>query len=151
MRDTQQAAADAFGARERDDRGGDCEEAIAERLAGGPRKSRDVKSEVAEELGCSARTVERAAARMAGRDELAITEGGFPRTTTWHLLAPSGDTPIANDVATGVATDGTPVVEPNQSSCDTSGDTDGNGCVATGGLAPPDWRDEFRRRHGAQR
>ena len=78
------------------DDGDDCEEAIGSALAGGPRPSRDVKMEIKAELGCSVATIKRAAKRMSDRDELAITKGGFPATTTWALLAHSlspGDQP----------------------------------------------------------
>jgi hypothetical protein len=47
------APGDVFDGPRKDDRGADAEEAIAERLAGGLRKSREVKSEVAQELGAA--------------------------------------------------------------------------------------------------
>jgi hypothetical protein len=73
-----------------DEHGSDCEEQLGAALAAGPRPSSDVKGEVAKEIGCSRKTVERAAMRMRRRGELAVTQGGFPRTTIWAL--PSGDT-----------------------------------------------------------
>jgi hypothetical protein len=108
-----------------DENGSDAEEAIVAALAGGARPSREVKADVCAALECSKRTVERAAKRMAQRGDLAIEQGGYPRTTTWALV--SGDTtatPVATspngcDVANGsddVVTD----VSPSSSD---SGDT----------------------------
>src|SRR5215207_10963186 len=92
VEETDASAAAVFGARDREDRAEDAEEAIAERLADGARASKDVKTSVIAELGVSERTVKRAAERMKGRGELIISEGGFPRRTTWALA--SGDTPV---------------------------------------------------------
>ena len=47
-----------------DDDADDAEEAVAVALGHGPRPSLDVKKAVAEELDCSRKTVQRAAARM---------------------------------------------------------------------------------------
>ena len=69
----------------------DVEEAIAAALSNGPRPSREVKTQVAAELDCTRKTVERHAVRMQGYGELNIDSGGFPRTTTWTLA--SRDTP----------------------------------------------------------
>lgn len=74
-----------------DENGTDAQEAIGAALADGARPSRIVKAEVVTALGCSKRTVERAAVRMADAGELRIEQGGFPRTTTWALI--SRDTP----------------------------------------------------------
>jgi hypothetical protein len=74
----------------------DVEEAILAALADGPQPSREVKPRVAAELGISRRTIERASTRLARADELIVTEGGFPRTTTWELppaVAPPPVTP----------------------------------------------------------
>jgi hypothetical protein len=71
--------------RGRDDDAEDAEDAIGAALAGASQPSRDVKGQVAKELGCSRKTVQRAAMRMRDRGELTVTEGGFPRTTTWTL------------------------------------------------------------------
>jgi AAA domain len=94
--DTDQGAGDAFGTRARDDRGEDCEEAILDQLDDRkPHPSRTVKSAVMKELGVSARTVERAAIRLADRRELTIHErssggdkGGARRSTEWQLRGP---------------------------------------------------------------
>jgi len=72
--------------RESSEDGSDRREAIIAALAGGPRPSRDVKAEVAQELGCSRKTVERAAMEMVGAGELDRTESGFPATSTWELV-----------------------------------------------------------------
>jgi hypothetical protein len=64
----------------------DYAEAIAAALAGGARSSRDVKTQVADELKCSPKTVERHAMRMLERGELTVEQGGFPRRTTWGLV-----------------------------------------------------------------
>jgi hypothetical protein len=82
-----------------DDRGADCEEAIADRLADGRRMAREVKTEVAAELGVIAKTVERAAMRMRNRGELIVDEdaihggkGGDRRVSWWEFpAAPDGD------------------------------------------------------------
>jgi hypothetical protein len=72
--------------RSRDDNPGtDIEEAIGAALTDGPRPSREVKAQVAAELECSKRSIERAAERMGKAGELLIDSGGFPRTTTWAL------------------------------------------------------------------
>jgi hypothetical protein len=90
--------------RGRDDDGESVEEAIIAALAGGSRPSREVKQTVKSETGCGLRTVERAASRMVGRDELTITKGGFPPTSTWSLalaptpLAPLEETPRGGNV-----------------------------------------------------
>lgn len=76
--------------RGRDENGGpDVEEAICAVLADSPRPSREVKAQIASELDCSKRTVERAAKKMEKQGELVIHSGGYPRTTTWAL--PSSD------------------------------------------------------------
>jgi hypothetical protein len=92
--ETDQSAADAFGARARDDRGEDCEEAILEALHDGkPHPSRKVKSVVIEELSVSASTVERAAKRLIERRKIVVLErsssgqGGARRHTEWQLRA----------------------------------------------------------------
>lgn len=92
--------------RGRDDDAGDAEEAIGGTLAGGPRPSLEVKARVMEELGCSRRTVERAAERMAERGELAIEAGGYPRKTTWRLAR-------AHEGGFRDATERNDAVEPN--------------------------------------
>ncbi len=72
-RDRPDAPRDAFGARARDDRGEDCEEAILEPLDDGePHPSREVKTAVIEELGVSEPTVERAAKRLIDRGETSL-------------------------------------------------------------------------------
>ena len=76
--------------RGRDENGGpDVEEAICAVLADSPTPSREVKAQIASELDCSKRTVERAAKKMEKQGELVIHSGGYPRTTTWAL--PSSD------------------------------------------------------------
>jgi len=76
--------------RGRDENGGvDVEEAIGAALTDGPKPSREIKAQVAAEVDCSRRTVERAATQMSNHGELIIDSGGFPRTTTWTL--PSRD------------------------------------------------------------
>jgi hypothetical protein len=95
LRDTEQSAGDAFGARQHDDRGEDCEEAIAELLADlQPHPSREIKTTVKEELGVSASTVDRGAKRMTGRGELLVHERGSStgpghvlRATEWQLVS----------------------------------------------------------------
>jgi hypothetical protein len=72
--------------RGRDETGSaDVQEAIGAALAAGPKPSREIKAQIAGELRCSHRTLERAAVRMVEYGELSITSGGFPRTTTWSL------------------------------------------------------------------
>ena len=93
VRETDQAAGDAFGARGREDRGEDCEDAIVERLDDGkPHPSREVKTAVMNELGVADGTVKRASKRMADRGELVVLErsstgakGGARRGTDWQL------------------------------------------------------------------
>jgi hypothetical protein len=114
--------------RGRDDDGPDCEEAIGLALAGGPRPSREVKAQITAELGCSRRTVERAAVRMHGRDEIVIEKSGFPPTSTWALA--NGDTPLAtNHHALRVAN--------GQAPMDTgiAGNGASNGDMSPGGVA----------------
>ena len=76
----------------------DVEEAIVAALPNGSRPSRDVKAEVAAELDCSRKTVERAGVRMAKREPaelIIVPKEGFQGTTKWAL--PKGDTePSAN-------------------------------------------------------
>jgi hypothetical protein len=72
---------------------GDVEEAITAALADGPRPSREVKAQVASDLQCSRKTVERGGVRMSKRQppELIISpKSGFQPTNTWSL--PNGDT-----------------------------------------------------------
>jgi hypothetical protein len=108
--------------RGRDDDGPDCEEAIGLALAGGGRPSREVKAEVAAEIGCSRKTVQRAAMRMRERGEIDVAEGGFPRTTTWTLL--NEDTPVGtHDHPLGVPTVGTPMNTGVSANGASSGDT----------------------------
>jgi hypothetical protein len=98
--------------RAREDRQGDTEEAILEAVAEGPRKSREVKTAVAGELNVGVRTVDRAAKALVDRGELVVTQGDYPRTTTWALS--SGATaqsrqPNQPDGATDGATEETPL------------------------------------------
>jgi hypothetical protein len=112
LRESEQTAAEAFGARAVEDRGEDAEEAICAQLAGGARPSRDVKTAVMAELDISERTVKRAAQRLQDDRVLVVEQGGFPRTTTWALAVgppPSGATPITVRGPTGANDD----VEPN--------------------------------------
>jgi RecA-family ATPase len=92
----------------KDDRGADVEEAIAEAIAGGPVKSRDVKTAVMEELGVSSRTVIRAAKRLERAGALVISEAeneqGKP--TMWAAAF--------RDTGFGATTSG-PGVSPNPS------------------------------------
>jgi 5S rRNA maturation endonuclease (ribonuclease M5) len=85
--------------RHEDTSGTDVEEAIAEALAGGQRPSREVKSEIKAELGCSLRTVERAAVRMRDRGELTIESGSFPRVTKWGLGQSRHEPLLSSDTA----------------------------------------------------
>ena len=80
----------------RNEDGTDCAESIGAALASGPRPSREIKAQVAGELGCSRKTVERAAMRMHRDGEIDVSEGGFPRSTTWALR--SGDSPVGTQV-----------------------------------------------------
>jgi AAA domain len=75
--------------------GADVEEAIAAALGDGPLPSRAVKAKVVAETSCGRRTVERAAARMTDNGELEITSGGFPKTTTWTLVAAGAQLPLS--------------------------------------------------------
>jgi hypothetical protein len=128
LRDTEQSAGDAFGARQREDRGEDCEETIAELLEDlQPHPSREIKTAVMEELGVTERTVKRAAKRMSDRGELVVLErssagakGGVRRGTDWQLQG--RDTPIADDV---------PTLETASQSQIQGQDTDRNGDVPT--------------------
>jgi hypothetical protein len=133
LRDSEQGATDAFGSPAREERTADAEEAIADLLADGPRKSREVKTAVMDELDVGQRTVERAAANMADRGELVVTQGGFPRTTTWALTSGvvNGATPITVDGATGGAT-GETSSQSQLFSGATNGAKDGDGVGATG-------------------
>ena len=127
--------------------GSDVEEAIGSALVSGPRASREVKAQVVAELGCSKRTVERAAVRMAERIELVIESGGFPRTTSWTLG--SGDTPASTAatstntrrVATGsyaVVTGDSAPSRDSDATLQTRGATVGSCCCADGGDEPTD-------------
>jgi hypothetical protein len=108
--------------RSEDISGNDCEEAIAEALKDGDKPSRVVKGTVTAELGCSRRTVERAATQMHARGELTIESSGFPRTTTWRLTVATA-TVATSPVSVGVATDVTDVTEPNPDPSRDSRDT----------------------------
>lgn len=122
--------------------GSDVEEAIGAALAdSASRPSREVKAQVVAELGSGKRTVERAAERMAGRGELIIESGGFPRTTTWALHSgATTEPPVApsTNVRTG-ATDSYAVVTEESASSGAIGATLDNGgatprcCCADGG------------------
>ncbi len=79
--------------RGRDDDGPDCEESILYALAGGQRPSREVKAEIKAELGCSFRTIERAANRMRERGDLSVEKAGYPPRATWALTV--SDTSLA--------------------------------------------------------
>lgn len=92
----------------------DTEEEIAIALKGGPRPSRDVKAEIADELGCSRKTVERAGVRLAEQGKIEIDPGGFPRTTTWRLASGDGSVGTSRD-APCVPTEGTRINKPNLS------------------------------------
>jgi hypothetical protein len=102
-------------------------EALVERSDNGKenvltRPSGAIKQKVSKELGCSLKTVQRAAMRMRDRSELGVIEGGFPRTTTWTLTEPDdqhgddesqlGHAPTRECVLTGANN----AVEPNQGS-----------------------------------
>jgi putative DNA primase/helicase len=135
-----------------DDAGGDAEELIAVALAGGPRPSRDVKGEVARELDCSRRTVERAAGRMVEQGELAIESSKFPRRTTWTLTA---TTPAVTTTskAPRVATDQNGATEPNLARQEVQsrhappyGTTDATGATKDADDAPLDLLADYRRR-----
>ena len=107
-----------------DDDGPDAEEAIGQALAGGSRPSQKVKAEVAADIGCSRKTVQRAAMRMRERGELDVAEGGFPRTTTWALLGE--DTPVGtHDHPLSVPTVGGPIDTGVSGTESASGDTVG--------------------------
>ncbi len=148
LRDTDQSAGDAFGSRQREDRGEDCEDAIAELLEDGkPYPSREIKTVVMSELGVTDRTVKRAAKRMADRGELVVHErsslgqGGARRRTEWQLATgarsghdPGRDAPIAVDV---------PTSDPPEESLLLGRDTDGNGDVPTS--EEPDLEELIRR------
>jgi hypothetical protein len=71
------------------------ESLILELLAGGAQPSADVKTRVAEHVGCSARTVQRAAMELRGRGQLSVSEAGFPRRTIWAVS--SEDTPLRSE------------------------------------------------------
>jgi AAA domain/Bifunctional DNA primase/polymerase, N-terminal len=149
VEDVDAAAGAAFGTRANEDRGVDCEEAIAEHLGDlQPHPSREVKSAVMAELDVSEPTVKRAARRMTDRGELLVHERGVHlgpgqarRSTAWQL-APNQVNPIAND---------DPTREPPISTGDLpSRITDGNGgdpdTPSTNLLGEDtDWRDRFVR------
>jgi hypothetical protein len=110
--------------RGRDDDGPDAEDAIGQALAAGGRPSREVKAAVAAEIGCSRKTVQRAAMRMRKRGEIDVAEGGFPRTTTWTLLGE--DTPVGtHDHPLSVPTEGTPMDTGVSANGSSNGDTAG--------------------------
>jgi hypothetical protein len=88
--------------RESNEDGSDRREAIIAALEGGRRPSRDVKAEVAKELGCSRKTVERAAMEMVADRELDREEHGFPATSTWELVTQEGSGD-SRDTAVGTA------------------------------------------------
>ena len=69
--------------KQREDRGAGYEEAIADALANGPRKGRELKTAVMAELDVSHATVKRAAQRMVDRGELAYTGSG--KAPMWEL------------------------------------------------------------------
>ena len=73
-----------------DQHGSEPREAIVVALADGARRSREVKTQIATEIGCCAKTVERAGMRMAERGEapLIVSQGSGTRTTTWTCNAP---------------------------------------------------------------
>jgi AAA domain-containing protein len=110
--------------RGRDDDGPDCEEAIGQALAGGGRPSREVKAEVAAEVGCARKTVERAAVRMRERGEITIEKGGFPPTSTWTLA--NGDAPMGTHDHTLSVPNGGPLITRGVSAdASSNGDTPG--------------------------
>lgn len=86
--------------RDSDEDGSDRREAIIAALKDGPRPSRDVKAEVAKELGCARKTVERAAMEMVAEGELEVARSGFPSTSTWELTQPdpTGDGPTGDNM-----------------------------------------------------
>jgi len=106
----------------------DREEEIVAALSDGPRPSREVKAAIVAELGCSRRTIERAAVEMQGRGDLIIESAGWPRTTTWSLATgTSSDSGVATPpdapcVATKESGSTEPNVTPRATSRD-SGDT----------------------------
>jgi hypothetical protein len=101
----------------------DRQEAIVAALRDGARPSRDVKAAVVAELGCSRRTIERAAVEMQERGDLDITSGGWPRTTTWALTV-GGDSTVATAPDTPcVATEQTRMAEPNDADRNGSSDS----------------------------
>jgi hypothetical protein len=85
--------------------GEDVRDAIVGALTKGQRPSREVKAEVANACGVSARTVERSAAQMVRDEELDQRREGQPPIGIWSLRQlrhASSDTPVAtDDVATG--------------------------------------------------
>jgi hypothetical protein len=87
----------------------DREQAIIAALRGGGQPSLDVKEQVADQLKCSYRTVERAATAMRERGHLIIESEGFPRTTTWTL-----PTSPDSDATTATTTPDTPRVATEQ-------------------------------------
>jgi hypothetical protein len=122
--------------RGRDDDGPDAEEAIGQALAHGARPSREVKAEVAGEIGCSRKTVQRAAMRMRDRGEIDVAEGGFPATTTWTLR--SEDTPVGtHDHPLSVPTEEHRINTGVSANGSSSGDTSGV-VVPTGNGRDPD-------------
>ena len=81
--------------------GADVEDAIGAALVDGPKPSREVKAQVAGELGCVRKTVERTAVRMSEHGEILITSEGFPRTTTWTLSSRDTTPQHSRDSADG--------------------------------------------------
>lgn len=104
----------------------DRREAIIAALKQGPRPSRDVKAAVVAELGCSSKTVQRAAMAMREDSELDVTEAGFPRTTTWALVADDDgrDTTVGTSPDTRcVPTEQTPIPTVDPGGADASADS----------------------------
>ena len=68
----------------------EAEEAIVEALRDGPRDALEVKKQLAKELGCSRRTIERAAGRMEAQGKLERISGAtYPPSMTWALIVPA--------------------------------------------------------------
>lgn len=129
--DCPQIGPDDLRATNADASGEDCEQSILAAVEAGERPSGEVKREVSESLGCSRRTVERAAGRLVERGELVIDSRGHPRRTFWTVATP-GET---ERVATSrVVTEQTRMFEPSApvSEGQSRHDTDGG---ATGPIA----------------
>jgi hypothetical protein len=114
--------------------GADCEEEIAALLEAGSRASREIKQETSAKLGCSRKTVQRAAMRMRDRGELVVHEKGSRpkeadaprRTTDWELAdVEDKDTRESGHARTParVPTSGTRIPKPNPEGGELSGDT----------------------------